>query len=259
MNPYERWDDWEWEKAVQEVGHGREGDMNPPWKLKRARTQMKQGWGSFLNQWSSGQRKTVMAALVFLTVFASSTGGDVLSRGIHRFYQTAMTSGDYYPALTTMAKGAMGLGGVTGKGLPVDAKMQGKFQPPLSGPVVAGFGQVANDGKGTVHQGIDVGSTLGTPVVSPFRGIVVATGVDPQMGNFIKLDFGDGWSAVLGNLGDVPIAKGQKVEQGEIVGTVGLSAPLKQPWLHFELRKNDKPLNPLPYLIPPTKEGAKKP
>lgn len=252
MNPYERWDDWEWEKAVQEVsGQGPKRGASPPWKSKHAWS-LKQGWGGFLMQWSSGQRKTALAALVFLTVFASSRGGDVLSQGIHQFYQAAVSSGDYYPALTAMAKEAVGLGGLSGGAVPVDAKMQGKFQPPISGPVVAGFGQVSSDGKGMVHQGIDVGSTLGTPVVSPFRGVVVATGVDPQLGNYIKLDFGDGWSAVLGNLGDVPVVKGQKVEQGEIVGTVGLSAPLKQPWLHFELRKNNRPLNPIPYLIPPT-------
>ncbi|MHB1653659.1 MAG: murein hydrolase activator EnvC family protein [Desulfitobacteriaceae bacterium] len=248
MNPYERWDDWEWERAVQEVG--RERSQRPAWKTSRARSESKSTWDGLLKYWTRGQKKTLLAALVFLTVFFSSRSTDPLALSIHSVYQTAMNNGDYYVSLTGMAKEAMGLGGLANQAVPVDAKMQGKFFPPISGPVVAGFGQVSTDGKGTIHYGIDVGSTLGTPVVSPYEGVVTYVGTDPQLGKVVKMDLGDGWSAVLGNLGDVPVVKGQKLGKGEIIGTVGLSAPLKQPWLHFELRKNNKPLNPLPYLIP---------
>lgn len=248
MNPYERWDDWEWERAAQEVG--RDYPSRSFWRSSRDSGDMKKGWGGILNYWTGGQKKTLLAALFFLTLFFSSHGTDFLSQGIYTAYQKAMDNGNYYASLTAMAKDTIGLGGLREQAMPVDAKMQGKFYPPISGPVVAGFGQVSNDEKGTVHNGIDVGSSLGTPVVSPYYGAVLSVGVDPQIGKFVKIDCGDGWSTILGNLGDVSVTKGQKVNQGEIIGTVGLSAPLKQPWLHFELRKNDKPLNPLPYLAP---------
>ncbi|MCO5385796.1 MAG: M23 family metallopeptidase [Desulfosporosinus sp.] len=119
--------------------------------------------------------------------------------------------------------------------VPVDFKMKGKFLPPISGPVMAGFGDVGSDDS--VHQGIDVGSALGIPVVTPASGVVTIVGEDPQLGKMVKIDFGDGWTTVLGNLGEIKVEKGQRIEKGQVVGTVGLSAPLKKPWLHFELRK----------------------
>lgn len=249
MNPYERWDDWEWEKAVQEIGQGRNAHL--PRRVKPERARLRKGWPNAFDYWTGGQKKTLLAALFFLTVFFSSNGADSLSLGVHGIYQTAMAGSNYYSSLTGMAKEVMGLGGLANAAMPVDAQMEGKFFPPVSGKVVAGFGQKATDGTGAVHEGIDVESSLGTPVVSPYDGVVTAVGTDPRLGTVVRLDLGDGWSVVLGNLGDVSVTKGQKVNQGEIVGTVGLSAPLKKPWLHFELRKNDKPLNPLPYLIPP--------
>ena len=91
-------------------------------------------------------------------------------------------------------------------------------------------------------------NALGSPVVSPAAGVVTTVGQDAQLGKIIKLDFGDGWTSVLGNFGDISVVKGQKVTKGSALGTVGLSAPIKKPWLHFELRKDNVPVNPLPYL-----------
>ena len=153
-----------------------------------------------------------------------------------------------------MAKDALSIGGVSNKGVPVDAEMLGKFLPPLSGPVMAGFGEKGNgvtNALGTVHSGIDVGSSLGTPVLSPAAGVVTLVGEDPQLGKIVKVDLGDGWTTIMGNLGDISVENGQRVEKGEVLGKVGLSAPLKKPWLHFELRKDNQPLNPIPYLIQP--------
>lgn len=246
MNPYERWDDWEWEKAIQEMS--RERGTSPRNNLKGTRSRKKADWGGFLTYWSGGQRKTLLAALAFLTIFFSSHGTDTVSLAVHSFYKNNMNAGSLYASLNDMAKQAMGFESTPS--IPVDAKMQGKFAAPVSGPVMAGFGLTDKE-KGTVHEGIDVGSALGHPVVAPYDGVVVAVGVDPQLGNILKLDLGDGWTCILGNLGDIQVQKGQKVSMGEPVATVGLSAPLKKPWLHFELRKNDKPLNPIPYLIPP--------
>ena len=189
-----------------------------------------------------------MAAFLFLTVFFSARGTDPVSRAVHAVYRGAIGSGDYYASLNVMAKQTMGLGNPV-KSVPVDAKMQGKFLPPLSGPVMAGFGKVGNDGKGSIHNGIDVGSALGIPVVAPYRSVVTFVGDDVQLGRLVKLDFGDGWSAWLGNLGDVSVVRGARVEAGDQIGTVGLSAPLKKPWLHFELRHNNQPVDPLPYLV----------
>ena len=251
MNPFERWDDWEWERAIHEVGKEQgKGRTLPDYKQRgRYRSPAKKGWGNFFNHWNGVQKRTLLAALLFLMVFFSANGTDPISRGVHAFYRGVMDSGNYYTALNNMAKEALSLGGISNESVAVDLKMKGKFFPPISGPVMAGFGEVGSDGS--VHQGLDVGSALGIPVVSPAKGVATFVGEDPQLGKLVKIDFGDGWTTVLANLGDIQIEKGQKVERGQTIGTVGLSAPLKKPWLHFELRKNNQPLNPIPYLIPP--------
>lgn len=243
MNPFERWDDWEWERAIQEVGKEHSSG--------RQRSPSRTGWGNLFKHWNGTQKRVGIAALLFLTIFFSANSEDPVSQAIHSIYHGAMNSGNYYEALNGMAKDTLSLGGVNSPGLPVDAGMQGQLWPPISGAVAAGFGQVGKGGMnaaGSVHEGIDVESSLGTPVVSPASGVITFVGMDPQLGKIIKLDFGDGWTSVLGNLGGISVQKGERVEKGQTLATVGLSAPLKKPWLHFELRKDNKPVNPLPYL-----------
>ena len=258
MNPFERWDDWEWERAAQEVGkeQGRGGQGSPHFNRSsgRRRPPAKAGWGNFFKHWNGTQKRTILAATLFLLVFFSANSSDPFSQTVHSVYRGGMNSGNFYDSLNGMAKEALSLGGVTNKNLPVDAKMKGQFLPPLSGAVVAGFGVVGDghtNAEGSVHNGIDVASALGVLVVSPAGGVITQVGQDPQLGNLVKVDFGDGWTTVLGNLGNISVREGQRIERGMVVGTVGLSAPLKKPWLHFELRKNNQPVNPIPYLVPP--------
>jgi murein DD-endopeptidase MepM/ murein hydrolase activator NlpD len=259
MNPFERWDDWEWERAMQEVGKERgRGESAPRYngQPRRYRNSAKSGWGNFFKHWNGTQKRTILAAMLFLLVFFSANSSDPFSKTIHTIYQSAMNSGNLYSSLNGMAKDALSIGGVNTKSVPVDAKMRGQLLPPISGQVVAGFGEVGAGGSnvaGSIHNGIDVASSLGIPVVSPAAGVVTLVGQDPQLGNIVKVDFGDGWTTVLGNLGDISVQEGQRIEKGKVLGTVGLSAPLKKPWLHFELRKNNQPVNPLPYLIPPNR------
>jgi len=257
MNPFERWDDWEWERAIQEVGK-ESGRGKFASRLNqqpgRSRRPIKAGPGNFLKHWNGTQKRTVLAATLFLLVFFSANSTDPFSGTIHSIYQSAMNSGNYYESLNGMAKEALSIGGVVSKNVPVDAKMKGQFLPPVSGKVVAAFGAVGegvSNAVGSVHNGIDVEpleNALGTKVVSPAAGVVTTVGQDVQLGKIVKVDFGDGWTTVLGNFGDISVVKGQKVTKGSLLGTVGLSAPLKKPWLHFELRKDNVPVNPLPYL-----------
>lgn len=247
MNPFERWDDWEWEKAAQEVGRER-GKKYEDWPVKRNRP--KRSNRDILYSWTGSQKKAVLAVTFFLLIFFASKGEDGLSKTVYSVYEGTVQSGDLYTAMNGMAKEAMGLGPIGSKSTPVDATMKGKFVAPLSGPVTAPFGAIDSEGKGSIHNGIDVGSALGIPVLAPFTGVVVQVGEDPQLGRLVKLDFSNGWTSILANLGEVKVKEGQAVQTGEVIGTVGLSAPLKKPWLHFELRKDGKPVNPLPYLVP---------
>lgn len=249
MDPYERWDDWEWERAVKEVG--RERGIRPDNRpRKRNPYPSRRRTLSPLYTWTSMQKKAALSVVFFLTIFFASKGEDILSKGVYAAYRGSVESGDLYASLNGMALEAIGMGGVKSESTPVDASMKGKFLAPVSGKVMAGFGEMDSKGQASIHNGIDIGSALGIPVVAPYAGVVTLVGEDPQLGRIIKLDLANGWTAVIGNLGDVFVQKGQKVEAGQAIGTVGLSAPLKKTWLHFELRKDGKPVNPLPYLIP---------
>lgn len=257
MNPFERWDDWEWERAIHEVG--REAERGKPalrfnQRSGRSRSPVRAKWGDILKHWNGTQKRTILAASLFLLVFFSANSSDPFSAAVYSVYQSAMNSGNYYEALNDMAKEAFSLGSVASKGVPVDAKMKSQFLPPISGKVVAVFGQVGEGGSnapGSIHYGIDVESALGVPVVSPAAGVVTLVGEDAQLGKIVKIDFGDGWTTVLGNLGNISVVQGKQIGKGDVLATVGLSAPLKKPWLHFELRKNNVPVDPLPYLVPP--------
>jgi hypothetical protein len=248
MNPYERWDDWEWERAAQEVGRER-GIRNENWPRKRTYPSRQRKLEP-LYTWTGMQKKATLSVIFFLLIFFASKGEDFLSKGVYSVYRGTVESGDIYASMNGMALQVLGISGIETKNTPVDAKMKGKFIPPVSGRVMAGFGGADSSGQASIHNGIDVGSALGIPVVSPYQGVITFIGEDPQLGRMIKLDFGDGWTGVLGNLGDVTVQKGQKVEAGKVLGTVGLSAPLKKTWLHFELRKDGKAVDPLPYLVP---------
>lgn len=255
MNPFERWDDWEWERAAQEVGKeqgwGRSGPTSQSRGSFRRPVRKKSG---IINHWKGTQKRTLLAAILFLLIFFSANSTDPVSQLIHAMYRGGMESGNYYQAMNGMAKEALSMGGVTPESTQVDVKMKGYFLPPISGPVMAGFGEVGkgiSNPVGSVHQGIDVGSSLGSTVASPADGVVTLVGEDVQLGKLVKIDFGDGWTTVLGNLGEIYVHQGQPILKGEVLGTVGLSAPLRKPWLHFELRKNNQPVDPIPYLIPP--------
>jgi Membrane-bound metallopeptidase len=249
MNPFERWDDWEWEKAAREVG--KESGINPRWQPKKRKTYFKTSGGNFIKYLTNSQKKVLLAALAFLTLFFSSYNQDPISQVIHSYYDNVMTGENLYTAMNGMAKEAIGLSNLNSVGVPVDVTVKERFLPPVSGPVVAGFGETSKDeqGKTLVHNGIDVSSALGISVVAPDMGVVTFVGIDSQLGKIVKLDHGDGWTSVLGNLGDLYIQKGNRVQKGDVIGTVGLSAPLKKPWLHFEIRRNNQAVNPLPYII----------
>ncbi len=246
MNPYERWDDWEWEKAVQEVGRERGYKNNT--RRTKGYYQRKRPFRPMGN-WTGLQKKATLSAVLFLMIFFAAQGEDTLSKGIYKVYKGTVQGSNYYTALNDTALQVLGMK-VNGKSTPVDGTMVGQFLPPVSGKVMAGFGQ-AEDGNGSLHNGIDVASALGIPVVAPFQGIITFVGEDPQLGRVVKLDFGNGWTGVLGNFGDIYVSPGQLIERGEAIGTVGLSAPLKKTWLHIELHKDGTPVNPMDYFLPP--------
>ncbi|MGV8937107.1 MAG: peptidoglycan DD-metalloendopeptidase family protein [Allorhizobium sp.] len=122
----------------------------------------------------------------------------------------------------------------------------GKYRWPVRGAVVAGYG--ANvDGKR--NDGIDISVPSGTPIKAAENGVVIYAGNGlKELGNTVLVRHDDGTVTVYGHADALSVARGQKVQRGQTVATSGMSGNIKRPMLHFEVRKNATPVNPMTFL-----------
>jgi len=102
-----------------------------------------------------------------------------------------------------------------------------------------------------LHNGIDLYAALGAPVVAARSGIVVAATHNRGMGDYIIIKHADGLTTIYGHLSEIAVLKGQHVRQKDGIGRVGKTGNANfrdiQPHLHFEIRKNEVPQDPLEY------------
>lgn len=101
---------------------------------------------------------------------------------------------------------------------------------------------------GRLHAGTDVGVPEGTTVRASRGGQVVTAGWVGGYGNCVIIDHGDGVCTRYGHLSQVLVSVGQYVDQGEQIALSGNTGRSTGPHLHFEIRINGEPTDPLPYL-----------
>lgn len=98
------------------------------------------------------------------------------------------------------------------------------------------------------HKGIDLAAQRGTAVMSSHDGMVIYTGKEFKgYGKMIMIEK-DGWATLYGHLDKIIVYEGQRVKQGDVIGALGNTGRSSGPHLHFEIRKADGPIDPLPYL-----------
>jgi murein DD-endopeptidase MepM/ murein hydrolase activator NlpD len=95
------------------------------------------------------------------------------------------------------------------------------------------------------HLGIDYAAPTGAPVRSIGKGIVEFAGVQNGFGNVVFINHGSNRVTVYGHLSRIAVRKGQSVEQSQNIGAVGSTGWATGPHLHFELRINGKPTDPM--------------
>lgn len=116
-----------------------------------------------------------------------------------------------------------------------------RFGWPVDGPIRRGFAT-----GGDYHDGIDITAPKGTMVRAAAAGTVKFAGKEKdQFGNLVVLDHGDGWYTAYGFLSRVTVKEGAKVAAGERVGLVGNTGRAKGSELHFEVRQDGKPVDPV--------------
>jgi murein DD-endopeptidase MepM/ murein hydrolase activator NlpD len=115
---------------------------------------------------------------------------------------------------------------------------------PVNGPVTSPFGMR----WGRMHEGIDIGVPSGTPIHSAAAGKVVYAGWMEGYGNLVAVDHGRGLSTAYAHQSRIGVSLGQTVAQGQVIGYVGCTGHCFGPHLHFEVRVNGTPVDPLSYL-----------
>jgi murein DD-endopeptidase MepM/ murein hydrolase activator NlpD len=115
---------------------------------------------------------------------------------------------------------------------------------PVSGPITSPFGMR----WGTLHPGIDIGVPTGTPVHASAAGRVVWCGWMSGYGNLVMIDHGGGYATAYGHNSHVIVSCGQEVAQGQVVAYSGCTGFCTGPHVHFEIRIDGTPVDPLAFL-----------
>lgn len=126
----------------------------------------------------------------------------------------------------------------------------GILATPVEALITSGFGWRVHPilGYGRQHNGIDFGASYGTTVRSAHAGTVVVAGTFGGYGNTVVIDRGDGLSTLYGHNSELYVRVGQTVQKGEAIAAVGSTGLSTGPHLHFEVRENGNPVDPVPYL-----------
>ncbi len=96
-----------------------------------------------------------------------------------------------------------------------------------------------------LHAGADIGAPLGQAVFAAADGTVLSAGTRGGYGTTVLLDHGGGMTSVYAHLSALAVRAGERVEQGDAVGLVGSTGNSTGPHLHFEVRVNGLPRDPL--------------
>jgi murein DD-endopeptidase MepM/ murein hydrolase activator NlpD len=122
----------------------------------------------------------------------------------------------------------------------------GKYRWPVSGAVIAGYGSNVD---GNRNDGIDISVPEGTPIKAAENGVVIYAGNGlKQLGNTVLVRHDDGRVTVYGHAGSIGVTRGQKVTRGQTLASSGMSGDAKRPQVHFEVRKDATPVNPITFL-----------
>lgn len=116
--------------------------------------------------------------------------------------------------------------------------------------ISSGFGYRSDPftGGAAYHAGLDFRGPIGAPIYAAAAGTVSFAGVRSGYGNCIEIDHGNGLMTRYAHMSGYRARAGQKVAAGQVVGLIGSTGRSTGPHLHFEVRINDRPLNPRPFL-----------
>ena len=130
--------------------------------------------------------------------------------------------------------------------LPYPGQTRARLTWPLNGPVTSRFG--IPRGRRSHHAGLDIDGTKGDPIYAAYGGQVLEAGRGGRYGRYILIDHGDGLQTLYAHASRLLVKRGQRVSAGDAVALVGQSGNARGTHLHFEVRRDGRPIDPLPFL-----------
>ena len=122
---------------------------------------------------------------------------------------------------------------------------------PVPGLITCGFGERSDPftEEPAFHTGIDISSPRGHSIVASAGGTVVKAGWVNGYGRCVEVAHGLGLRTLYGHLDEIDVIEGQHVVRGEAIGIVGTTGRSTGPHLHYEVRLDNRAVNPLPYIL----------
>jgi murein DD-endopeptidase MepM/ murein hydrolase activator NlpD len=121
---------------------------------------------------------------------------------------------------------------------------------PVRGWVTSPFGNRISpiNGGTQFHEGIDIAVETGTPVIAPADGVVVKAGFAAGYGIMVEISHGYGLKTVFGHNSQLNVKPGQHVRRGDVISYSGSTGSSTGPHVHYEVRSQGLPVNPIHYL-----------
>jgi Peptidase family M23 len=121
---------------------------------------------------------------------------------------------------------------------------------PVIGHLTGTFGERMDpfSGEGAFHTGVDISSQYGDSVRVSADGIVIEADERAGYGRLVVVDHGFGVTTYYGHLSSFNVLVGQQLRRGDAIGNVGVSGRSTGPHVHYEVRINGAPVNPMRYL-----------
>jgi murein DD-endopeptidase MepM/ murein hydrolase activator NlpD len=122
------------------------------------------------------------------------------------------------------------------------ARSGANFRRPVNGLIVSRFGEQSN---GQRNDGINISVPRGTPVKAAENGVVVYAGDElTGLGKLVLVRHADGWVSAYAHNDEILVGRCDTVERGQLIARAGVTGAVTKPQLHFELRKNARPVDP---------------
>jgi murein DD-endopeptidase MepM/ murein hydrolase activator NlpD len=122
---------------------------------------------------------------------------------------------------------------------------------PTKGWISSDFGYRISPftGRREFHNGLDIATREGTPIIAPADGVVTFAANKWLIGNMITIDHGHGMVTQYGHLKEFVAKKGDHVKRGQVIAKVGNTGRSTGPHVHYMVRLNGVPVNPEKYIL----------